>query len=281
MSITVFSAKKYAVQQLANTDNPDFEAEQLLMHVLKLTKQQLFLKRQNNISHKQFSNLKKLLKKRRSGVPLQYILGKWEFYGLPFCVGRGVLVPRPDTEMLVDSVAESISDKDCTVFDLCAGSGAIGITIASLRPKARVVMVEKSRSAFKYLNRNILLNNVDCKALKKNIFNWSPDFLADIVVSNPPYIRSRTISSLSREVRCEPRAALDGGSDGLKFYSFICKNAEKFLKPGGKLFFEIGYDQAESVKNIMKTNGFEDIDTIKDYSGSQRVVFGSLTKERK
>lgn len=218
-----------------------------------------------------------MLQKRLSGQPLQYILGEWEFFGLPFKVGPGVLIPRPDTELAVETALKLLKEtKDPKVLDVCAGSGCIGIALA-VHGGAEVTFLEKSREAIGFLQKNLELNSVKGEITRLDVLQ-SPDFgtedTVDLIVSNPPYIKSEVIPSLSPEVRCEPKMALDGGEDGLIFYREIAKKAKTALKVKGHLVFEIGFDQADEVTAILKAEGFENIETIKDYGGNNRVVCG-------
>ncbi len=205
--------------------------------------------------------------------PLQYILGEWEFYGLPFKVGPGVLIPRQDTETLVETALPLINKSRNRVLDLCAGSGCIGIALAK-SGGAKVTFLEESDEALRYLEENIRLNSIDAKVLHYNVL-WQPPVLkADMIVSNPPYIKTEVVDSLQAEVKCEPRLALDGGEDGLKFYRHIATCWKPCLENGGYLIFEIGFDQGESVVEIMKNAGYRDVQCKKDLCGEDRVVIG-------
>ena len=218
-----------------------------------------------------------MLDRRLHHEPLQYILGEWEFYGLPFKVGEGVLIPRPDTETTVETAVQLIKGKqNPTVFDLCAGSGCIGITLARLTD-ANVKMFEKSPDALVFLLANVRLNNVTAAVYEYDVLG--EPFCgekADIIISNPPYIRSDVVQTLEPEVQCEPKMALDGGKDGLVFYRHIAGAWKTALKKDGWLVFEIGFDQAEDVTKIMQDEGYSDIQVIKDLGGNDRVVLGSL-----
>ncbi len=218
-----------------------------------------------------------LADRRLHREPLQYILGEWEFYGLPFCVGEGVLIPRPDTETAVETAIKLLKAKQKpTVFDLCAGSGCIGITLAHYTD-SNVTLFEKSPEALEFIFKNIKLNGVEAQVYECDVLGEPPlSKKADLIISNPPYIRSDVIETLEPEVKCEPRLALDGGEDGLLFYRHIAKVWKKSLNEGGWLVFEIGFDQAESVTKIMQDEGFCEIEVVKDLSGNNRVVFGKM-----
>lgn len=246
-------------------ESAEFEARQIVSAVAKL-------------GDKRETAAKDLLKKRLSGEPLQYILGEWEFFGLPFKVGPGVLIPRPDTEIVVETALKLLrGQKNPKALDVCAGSGCIGVALA-VHCGAEVTFIEKSPDAIRFLKENVALNEVNAKIVECDVLQ-SPDFGTkepiDLIVSNPPYIRSDVIESLSVEVKREPKMALDGGDDGLKFYREITKKAAVALKENGQLVFEIGFDQAKEVTEILRLNGFKDINTIKDYGGNDRVVYGT------
>lgn len=219
-----------------------------------------------------------LIDRRIKGEPIQYILGKWEFYGYEFFVGKGVLIPRPETELLVQTALDSISSiENPVVADLCSGSGCIAISIKKEHPDAEVYAFELSDKAFSYLTKNIELNCADVNAVQADILaEPESDKLFDIIVSNPPYIRTNVIPTLEDEVKQEPVMALDGDADGLRFYKAIPKLWSKYLKRGGVLAFEIGYDQGEEVSDILKENGFTDVQVIEDLSGQDRVCVGKL-----
>lgn len=209
--------------------------------------------------------------RRLRGEPLQYILGEWEFWGLPFKVGKGVLIPQPDTERLVECALEQIRGKaNPKVLDLCSGSGCVAIALAHERADAQVTAVELYDSAFSYLTENIKLNQVDVKAVKYDVLTEPVGFEKyDIIVSNPPYIAPCETELLSAEVLAEPHEALFGGNDGLEFYRAINNLWIPLLNPDGALLLEIGHTQAASVKEIFKGRQSS---VLKDYAGLDRVV---------
>ena len=246
-------------------ESAEFEARQIVLAVA-------------NLGEKSETTAERMLKKRLSGEPLQYILGEWEFFGLTFKVGPGVLIPRPDTEVVVETALKLLKGQSKPrVVDVCAGSGCIGIALA-VHSGALVTFIEKSREAIRFLKENVALNRVNAQIVECDVLQ-SPDFGTeepiDLIVSNPPYIRSDVIGSLSVEVQKEPKMALDGGEDGLKFYRGITQKAAADLKESGHLVFEIGFDQAEEVSEILRLNGFKNIKIVKDYGGNDRVVYGT------
>ena len=222
------------------------------------------------------SKIEAAVEKRITGYPLQYILGEWEFFGLPFYVGEGVLIPRPDTEILVERALELLKDKpSAKVLDLCAGSGCISISVAK-NSDCDVTAVEMSDIAFSYLEKNIQLNSARVTAIKADILSGIGGKY-DLILSNPPYICTKELELLSREVKNEPRLALDGGADGLFFYRKIAEIYKSNLAPNGKLMLEIGYDQRISVTNILEEAGYKNIVCYKDYGGNNRVLLAEYT----
>lgn len=220
-----------------------------------------------------------LVQRRVDREPLQYLLGSWSFCGFDFCVGEGVLIPRDDTEVAVNLCVDYLKKKhNRKAIDLCAGSGAISVALAKLAD-AEVTAVELSETAFKFLEKNIELNNANVKALKGDIFSCNSDFddsFYDLIVSNPPYIRTDELSSLQQEVQREPQMALDGGESGYKFYEAIVKLWSSKLKQGGALVFELGENQHEYVAELMRARGFENISTELDLGGTHRAIIGTM-----
>ena len=248
----------------------------------------LILKRYLNISDSEFLTLynceiekeaelliEKAVNKRKERYPLQYILGEWDFYKYTFRVGEGVLIPRSDTEILVEKAVEYLKTAETPqVLDLCAGSGCIGISIAKDYPHSTVTLVEKFDGAFGYLLENIELNNAkNAKALKGDVLKGdASDGIYDLIVSNPPYIPPNKMSIISPETNFEPETALLGGEDGMLFYKAIIENYKKSLKKGGMLGFEVGINEDEAVANLLKDALFEKITVTKDFNGVNRVV---------
>lgn len=232
----------------------------------------------------------KLADKRAEHYPLQYLLGKWEFYGLDFKVGEGVLIPRPDTEILVDEVInhfKSAGQLDPEIIDLCSGSGCIAAAIQKNLPQSRLIAVENSFDAMPYLVENIRTNKADVRILKGDVMDGrlldnfrdeesEGDYRQlDCIVSNPPYLTEAEMADLQKEVAFEPSAALDGGKDGLKFYRVISCLWRHILRDGGLLAFEVGYTQSGAVSEILRANGYENIRVAKDLGGNDRVVSGT------
>lgn len=222
------------------------------------------------------------VKKRASGYPLQYILGKWEFMDSEFYVGEGVLIPRDDTEVVVNACINALKNTDRpVVIDLCSGSGAIAVTVAKAYPDSTVYALELSDKAFSYLEKNIEHNNIkNIITIKDDIFTSYDKFsdgFFDAIISNPPYIQTDVIKILQTEVQSEPVTALDGGSDGLDFYRVISEKWISKLKVGGTLSLEIGEEQGIAVSALLKDNKISDIEVIKDIQNLDRVIFGTKT----
>jgi len=223
----------------------------------------------------QKEKLEALLKRREAGYPLQYLLGEWEFYSLPFKVGPGVLIPRQDTETLVDAALNVLKTMDVPtpqVLDLCTGTGCVAIAIKHNFPAAQVTAQEFSLEAYNYLIQNIDLNKVDVTPHLSDLREYTHPVPLDMVVSNPPYIPQYQFRDLQVEVGYEPLAALDGGEDGLYYFRAIARRFKEQLRPGGALLMEIGMGQEEDVATILRENHFEDIVFHKDLNGIIRVV---------
>lgn len=273
-----FKGKK--ILEVSGNESYSFDAMCIFESCFSVNKINLIINGSNIADEDTSKKFFKLIERRASGEPLQYILGKWQFMGLDFCVGKGVLIPRDDTEVLVRETVERIKNiKKPNILDLCAGSGAVSIGIKSIIKDALITSVELSERAILYLKRNIDLNNMN-----KNIFVKKADVFKDYtefkncrfdaIVSNPPYIPSKDIKNLQIEVKSEPIIALDGGLDGLDFYRIITRTWKKLLKPGGLLAVEIGINQQQSVCELFYSQGFKNIEKINDINDICRVVLG-------
>lgn len=277
--MTIFEAYNDCKKQLqiAGIEDYVFEAKQIIKHVTGYTNTQILTKYTQPLNQFQQDNITAIIKQRLIRYPLQYIIGKWNFFGREFYVGPGVLIPRSDTETLIDVCKDALKNiENPCVLDLCAGSGCIGITIKGECPKADVTLVEKYDEALNYTVKNALHNNADVKIVKGDVLcAEGADGFYNLIVSNPPYINADDMKTLQPEVKFEPDTALDGGDDGLMFYRHIAKEYKKHLTEGGILAFEVGINQAQDVAKIMEQNGFVNISTRKDYSDIDRVVFGT------
>ena len=278
--MTIFNAYNDIKKQLKNAGIEDniFEAKQIIKHITGYSNEQILSGYQNELSGFQEINLQVIMKQRLNRYPLQYILGKWDFYGRPYKVGPGVLIPRPDTETVIEVCLDIIDkEKPSDVLDLCAGTGCIGITIACERKNSNVTLVEKYEEAARYIKENIKNADGNANVLIGDIFeSIGADKKYDLIVSNPPYVSEKDMGNLQPEVEFEPPTALYGGEDGLMFYRAIASNYRDSLKSGGSLVFEIGYDQGEAVKDILLALGFKNVKIKKDYSENDRVVFGTV-----
>lgn len=271
--------KEYLKNNADETYNLD--AEVLIMYVLNFDKVKLFTSNDYILKDFQINEYQNLIEKRAKGMPVKYITGKCEFMSLDFNVNINTLIPRPDTEILVESVIEKIKDKNYNekikIIDIGTGSGAISVSIAYYCKNTLITAVDISRKALDIAIENAKINNVYEKIefIESDLFKNVKYNNYDIIVSNPPYIKTDEIKTLMPSVKdYEPVSALDGGKDGLYFYRKICKNAKNYLKHGGMIFFEIGYDEAKDVYKIMKENGFYNIEVKKDLSNLDRVVYG-------
>jgi release factor glutamine methyltransferase len=226
-----------------------------------------------------------LVERHLAGEPVAYLIGEWEFYGLPLDISPAVLIPRPDTEVLAELVINHAKTlPECRVLDLCAGSGCIGLAVASQVEHAHVLLGEVDAEALKICRQNIRRNALGGRvaSLKMDALEKPPRQIGEfhIIVSNPPYIPHDDIATLDPSVReHEPHLALDGGEDGLDFYRAISDQWREALRSGGMLAFEVGIGQADAVLRIMRTNGFGNIEILKDLNGIPRVVFGTLCDE--
>ena len=231
------------------------------------------------------ARVRELVDRHLAGEPVAYLIGEWEFYGLPLDISRDVLIPRPDTEVLAQQAIDYVRGLgECRVLDLCAGSGCIGLAVASQAPQSRVVLGELSDGALKICRQNIRRNGLSGRVvpMQADALEKPEKSLGDFqcIVSNPPYIPRADISGLDISVKdYEPHLALDGGEDGLDFYRAISEKWKIALNPGGRLYFEVGIGQADSVLRIMRAQGFGDIQVVKDYHDIPRVVFGTLCTE--
>lgn len=257
-------------------ESASFEVDLLLEECLGVHKAMRLLRPDLTITPEQKARIDTLLHRRICGEPLQYLLGRWDFYGRSFLVGPGVLIPRADTEILVEHALEKTKAVAAPVIaDLCAGTGCVGITMACQRPDAQVYLMELSDPAADYCKKNLAALAPQAHFVKRDVLIPTADLpLFDAVLSNPPYIPTADLQTLQKEVRHEPAMALDGDKDGLRFYRGITAVWREKLVPGGLLAYEIGYDQAQAVSAILEEHNFMDITVLKDYAGNNRVVSG-------
>lgn len=225
-----------------------------------------------------------LVERHLAGEPVAYLIGEWEFYGLPLDISRDVLIPRPDTEVLAEQAIGYIQTLgECRVLDLCAGSGCVGLAVAANVPACRVVLGELSEGALRVCKQNVRRNSLNARVTCVSVNALEPPASAlwdfDIIACNPPYIPTGDIPGLDVSVRdYEPHMALDGGADGLDFYRAVTQKWKSALRLGGTLIFEVGIGQAPSVEDILARNGFEGIQTTADTQGIWRVVEGTVNR---
>ncbi|MBQ7386138.1 MAG: peptide chain release factor N(5)-glutamine methyltransferase [Ruminococcus sp.] len=263
----------------AGAESPAFDASELISYVLNAPYSPL-LDKEKELTSKELESLLSFAQRRAEGEPLQYILGRWEFYGFPFKVGKGVLIPRDDTEV---ALRASFSHLDKTekpkILDLCAGSGTLSVTLKKLYPEAEVTAVELSKEAFFYLKENAKLNDTHINLINGDIFNVYSDFENrhfDLIISNPPYLTTEELDSMQKELYFEPALALDGGDDGLDFYRRIIPLYSPKLKFGGELIFELDGAQADYTRTLMEAENYKDIEIFDDLGGIHRAIKGTL-----
>lgn len=258
-----------------NIDNSALKAKILLANILNVKKEYLLIHSEEEVKQEDKIKYEDCIKELIKGKPLQYITNKQEFMGLDFYVDENVLIPQPDTEILVEKTIEIADNTQKNkVLDMCTGSGCIAISLAKNIDNFQMTAADISDNALIIANKNAINNNLEnkIKFINSDMFsNINEKF--DIIVSNPPYIETKTINKLDIEVQNEPLLALDGGIDGLKFYNIIANNAFKYLNENGYLLLEIGYNQQKSVTQLLQNTGkYTNIETIKDLGGNYRVV---------
>ena len=267
----------------AGVISAQMEAREIVCYAADKSREQLYRDMSLYVSSDLERRVDELVQRRLAGEPVAYIVGEWEFYGIPLDISPDVLVPREDTEVLADRAIRKTLDagEGARVLDLCAGSGCVGLAVAANAPECRVVLGELSESALRLCKQNVRRNGLNARVTCMSVNALEPPSSAlwdfDVIACNPPYIPTDVIDTLDISVReYEPRMALDGGEDGLDFYRFIAAKWKSALRLGGTLAFEVGYDQAEAVEQILLDNGFENIITTPDTQGILRVVEGIL-----
>ncbi len=282
---------------------PEKEAELLLQNTLSIDLVRIYSENQE-ISEEQIKFLGETIRRRTSREPLQYIFGHIDFLGLNLQVGKGVLIPRPETELMAELAVKTVTDcrlqavsenknlspvtchSSLNILDLCTGSGCIALALAKEFPEAQVYGIDISDIALSYAKKNAGLNNVGngtflagnlFEPLNSSLHHYSHFF--DFIISNPPYIRTDDIETLQPEVRdWEPLNALDGGADGLDYYKEIIPAARQFLKHDGILMLELGEGQSNAVSQIVEDTGYRNIEIVKDYAGIERIIHAQWTK---
>ena len=264
-----------------NIEDAIIKADILIQFVLNMDKMQLIINQENEVSKENENIYLTYIEQVISGKPVQYITNEQEFMNLKFYVDENVLIPQPDTEILVEEAIKTIDEirpeKNIKVLDLCTGSGAIAIAIKKYAEDAKkqieVYASDISEEAIKIAEKNAKRNDVHINFILSDMFQKMQEKDFDIILSNPPYIETQTISSLSKEVQYEPHMALDGGEDGLEFYRVIAENAHEYLNENGSILLEIGYNQKKKVMQIFEeAKKYSNIRCIKDLSDNDRVI---------
>lgn len=283
--LTVLDALKKTTEYLEKKgiESARVNAEIMLAYILKCKRLQLYLSFDRPLNENEKNLYREFLQRRVNHEPVQYITGIVGFYGLEFQVNKSVLIPRPETEILVETIIENTNENEETnILDIGTGSGNIAITLAKHLPNSKITAIDKSKDALKIAVKNSELNNVKERInfIENDILNNQNlfDNVFDLVVSNPPYISKKEYNNLEPELnKHEPSIALTDFSDGVIFYKNISKQAKNLLNTNGKLFFEIGAGQCKKIKEIMEQNNFYNIQIIKDYQNHDRVIWGALT----
>lgn len=273
---------------------PKLDIEIILCHLLNIDKIKLMMSYGDIIEEEKLQSFEEMLEKRKKSMPIAYIINKKEFMGYDFYVDENVLIPRPDTELIVEHLIEKIdkkiSDNSLNVLDMCTGSGAIVISaVKTFEEKAKSLKAnffaaDLSEEALNVCKKNIdSLLDMDIELIQTDLFSSSRfddlNNTFDIIVSNPPYIEEEVIASLDTDVKdYEPMMALSGGEDGMYFYNKIIEESGKYLKNGGYLIFESGHDQARKIEKKMLESGFKDIEIKKDIQNFERMVSGRFSK---
>ena len=267
----------------AGVDAAQLEARELVCFALDKTREQLYRDMNLYVTAQQEARVEELVQRRLAGEPVAYLIGEWEFYGIPLDISREVLVPRTDTEVLAQRAIQLLQQAGdgARLLDLCAGSGCIGLAAAVNAPQSRVVLADWSEGALRICRQNVRRNNLNARVtcVRADAREPAPSALwdFDVIACNPPYIPSGEIDALDPDVKdYEPRMALDGGPDGLDFYRDIAGKWASALRLGGTLLFEVGAGQAPAVEEILAKNGFTGINTLPDIHGIWRVVEGRI-----
>ena len=263
----------------------DLEARELLCFGSGKTREQYYRDAQLYVAPETEAVVQDLVRRHIEGEPVAYLIGEWEFYGLPLDINEHVLIPRVDTEVLARETIDFVQKQGkCRVLDLCAGSGCIGLAVAANAPECRVLLGDISEQAIKICRQNIRRNGLTAQVtvMPLDASQTPPRAIGEFqcIVSNPPYIPRADIETLDHSVKdYEPHLALDGGEDGFDFYSTIIRYWKKALVQGGRLYFEVGIGQADTVLRMMRAEGFGDINVVQDDQKIPRVVYGTLLGE--
>lgn len=242
-----------------------------LTYLLNTNKNLLFLNKEEALDEKVENELKIINDKINEGYPLQYAIGKWNFYGLDLLVDKRALIPRYETEILVDLIINDNSNNK-KILDIGTGSGAISLALSKNLKDSKIIGVDISKKAIDLANENKIKLNINNVKFKESDIFSNIDEKFDIIVSNPPYINKEDFEKLDNKLYYEPQNALYGGEDGLYFYKKIIKNAKNFLNKNGKIYLEIGYDQKDSISDLLEEYGYKQIESYKDFNDFDRII---------
>lgn len=254
-------------------EEPVLKMRLLVASALNKNKEYIIAHGEDEIDSLKLEEIYSKMSKLEEYVPIQYITNKQEFMQLNFFVNENVLIPRGDTEVLVEEIIQNYKNEKVKILDLCTGSGCIAISLKKYIENSKIYAIDISEEALKVAKQNAINNEADITFLKSDIFSNIKEEKFDIIVSNPPYIKTEVINNLDKEVKKEPLIALDGGNDGLYFYKKIIEEGYKFLNENGTIFFEIGYDQKDEIINIVKNDTkYEVVKTKKDLGNNDRII---------
>ena len=273
--MTIFEIYKTGLNMLKNKT----EVIILIQEIFNINRTQISLNPDLNINKNKKNIFFEYLKRIKNGEPIQYILKQTDFFGIKLKVGPGVFIPRPETELLVEYICKNFNKNfSGNIIDLCSGSGAIAICLKNYFKKSNIWAIEKSPEAFEYLIKNTKLNNTKINYILGDIFTEFSKFkdeTFDIIISNPPYVKTQDIINLEKNISFEPHIALDGGTDGLDFYKNIIKFWGSKLKKNAIIIFELGINQHKQVQKIIQDNNFINIKIIKDFSNIERIIMAN------
>lgn len=281
--LTVLNALKLATEYFEKKEiqSARVNAELLLAHLLNCKRLDLYLRFEQPLAENEVELYRQMITRRGKYEPVQYIIGSTEFYGIHFEVNRSVLIPRPETEILVETIINRYKyDKGLRILDIGCGSGNIAIALAKHLPDSEITTIDVSVEALQLAEENARRNEVvnikfQFSDIYSNGFDINNKF--NLIVSNPPYVSSREFNTLQKEITMyEPKNAVTDDEDGLRFYKRISEFARENLVVGGSLFYEIGADQSDDVKSILLGNGFKSIQIVKDYQKIDRVIYGTI-----
>jgi len=282
--ITVLEVIKLSTEYLQKkgVESPRANAEILLAEILKCKRLELYLAFDKPLAENEVQVYREAIRKRGLRIPLQYIVGNIEFYGLKLIVNENVLIPRPETELLVEKIInDSDKSNNLKILDIGVGSGNISLSISKNLPNSKVVAIDISKTALDVANQNAEINSLQDR-IEFRLFDIMNDNLNslgkfDLIVSNPPYVSENDYESLEPELKNhEPKIALTDNSNGISFYKHIVEASDQLLKKPGKIYFELGIDQSAQVQEYFKQNNFTNIKITKDYSGIERIICGEL-----